>query len=404
MTLRHFLRVTGANRLPALSVFTGAGGLDLGLEAAGFEILACIEIDRIARATVAQNRPGWRFIGPGDAAAIAPTLRPETFGLQRGGLALLAGGPPCQPFSKAALWAPNGAKGLSDPRSTTVATFLQLLEAFLPQTMIIENVPEFARGRMSTLPVIEAALRRINSLYRTRYRLDSRIINAVDYGVPQRRVRAILVATRDGNAFRWPKPTHADAPVRAWDAIGSVRPTIARCATGRWADLLPSIPEGENYLWHTARGGGTPLFGYRTRYWSFLLKLAKDEPAWTIPAQPGPSTGPFHWDNRPLSKEELLLLQTFSAEWHVEGSYRQQVQQIGNATPPLLGEIFGRAIGAQVFRVPYPHTMRFVIGRAPLVPAPNRLLPLPRRFSKKERTVPNPHPGIGKGPGARGSP
>ena len=70
---------------------------------------------------------------------------------------------------------------------------------------------------------------------------------------------------------------------------------------GKWADLLPSIPEGENYLWHTARGGGMPLFGWRTRYWSFLLKLAKDRPSWTIQAQPGPATGPFHWTNRRLS-------------------------------------------------------------------------------------------------------
>jgi hypothetical protein len=65
---------------------------------------------------------------------------------------------------------------------------------------------------------------------------------------------------------------------------------------GKWGDLLRSIPEGENYLWHTDRGGGLPLFGWRTRYWSFLLKLAKRLPSWTIQAQPGSAIGPFHWD------------------------------------------------------------------------------------------------------------
>ena len=75
-------------------------------------------------------------------------------------------------------------------------------------------------------------------------------------------------------------------------------------ARGGWADLLPSIPEGQNYLWHTDRGGGRPLFGYRRRFWSFLLKLSKHRPSWTLSAQPGPSTGPFHWTNRPLAVRE----------------------------------------------------------------------------------------------------
>src|SRR3546814_15139025 len=68
--------------------------------------------------------------------------------------------------------------------------------------------------------------------------------------------------------------------------------TLFRSAIkGKWADLLPSIPEGQNYLWHTERGGGIPLFGWRRRYWNFLLKLAKNKPSWTIQAQPGPATG-----------------------------------------------------------------------------------------------------------------
>ena len=88
-------------------------------------------------------------------------------------------------------------------------------------------------------------------------------------------------------------------------------------AAGKWAGLLPTIPEGENYLFHTRLGGGRPLFGYRTRYWSFLLKLAKDEPSWTLQAHPGPATGPFHWANRPLTVQEMLRLQSSQqpGEW-----------------------------------------------------------------------------------------
>src|SRR4029078_5650811 len=86
-----------------------------------------------------------------------------------------------------------------------------------------------------------------------------------------------------------------------WDAIGhlSNREVDEPLApAGKRAGLLPSSPEGNNYLWHTPRGGGKPLFGWRTRYWSFLLKLAKDKPSWTLQAQTGPATGPVHWPNR----------------------------------------------------------------------------------------------------------
>lgn len=383
-----------------LSVFTGAGGLDLGLEAAGFDVIGCIENDSTARATLKANRPQWYLIGSGDVIEVASSIRPQALDLQRGDLDILAGGPPCQPFSKAALWAPNGARGLKDPRSNTLAAFLHLLEIFLPRALVIENVPEFVRGKTSALPEIRAALQRLNVRYGTRYRLDVRLINAADYGVPQRRLRAILVAVRNGAPVRWPEPSHTGTPVRSWDAIGKIASSIEGKASGRWASLLRSIPEGKNYLWHTPHGGGLPIFGYRTRYWSFLLKLAKSEPAWTIPAQPGPATGPFHWDNRPLSAEELLRLQTFPCEWRVSGGRRQQGRQIGNATPPLLAELIGRSIGQQLFHIPYPYLPVFSIARKRSVPRAAPPTRVPSAFSSR-RSNPPPHPGQGKGPGAR---
>ena len=117
---------------------------------------------------------------------------------------------------------------------------------------------------------------------------------------------------------------------------------------GRWAKLLPSIPEGKNYLWHTDRGGGERLFGWRTKYWSFLLKLAKNQPAWTIPAQPAQNAGPFHWRNRQLRTSEMLRLQTFPSDIFVAGTRAERQRQIGNAVPPLLAEVIGRAIIASL--------------------------------------------------------
>src|SRR5260221_13645095 len=108
------------------------------------------------------------------------------------------------------------------------------------------------------------------------------------------------------------------------------------------------MPEGDNYLWHADRCGGKPLFGWRRRYWSFLLKLAKARPSWTIQAQPGPAIGPFHWDNRYLSMRELCRLQTFPDDVHVVGTRASIQKQLGNAVPSLLAEVMAREMRGQM--------------------------------------------------------
>jgi DNA (cytosine-5)-methyltransferase 1 len=384
-----------------LSGFSGVGGLDLGLEAAGFTHVGCIEMDEVARRSLKANRDDrWPVLDAGDILDVAETLRPTDVGLRRRGLTLLAGAPPCQPFSKAAQWSRTSRIGLDDERSDCLHGFLDLAETFLPKAILLENVTGFAQGAIAALPEIERSLAQINARWGTHYRPESRVIDAASFGVPQRRRRAIIVALRDGGRFFWPTPTHDSAPMRAWDAIGRLPVADPPVAVGKWADLLPSIPEGENYLWHTSRGGGRPLFGYRTRYWSFLLKLAKDLPAWTLPAQPGPSTGPFHWDNRPLAVEELLRLQSLPADWAVDGNYRDKVRQVGNATPALLAEVVGRAILSTV-QVPHPSgSLRLAIPRLTRVPkrtSPEKVSPAYRSL---EGNHPD-HPGAGLGPKAR---
>jgi DNA (cytosine-5)-methyltransferase 1 len=166
---------------------------------------------------------------------------------------------------------------------------------------------------------------------------------------------------------------------------------------GKWAALLPSIPEGENYLFHTDRGGGKPLFGWRRRYWSFLLKLAKNRPSWTIQAQPGPAIGPFHWENRRLSTRELCRLQTFPDNVCICGGRTSIQRQLGNAVPSLLAEVIAREIAVQL------------LGKRRVL-APPKLLPpdrSPAPPAERARTVPRqflelvgdhtPHPGTGLG-------
>ena len=385
--------------LTALSTFTGAGGLDLGLECAGFQTVACIELDERARDTIVANRPHWNLLETGDIIHAAYELTPSDVGLSPGELSVLSGGPPCQPFSTAAQWADQGRKGLDDPRSLSLLAFLHLAETFLPHVLLIENVPGFVLGRSSALEVINSELSRINGTCGTQYRADVRVLSAEEYGVPQRRRRAILIACRDEKAFEWPEPTHLRAPIRAGDALADVRPERLPVPRGQWAQLLPSIPAGMNYQYHTSRGEGQPLFGHRRWFWSFLLKLDPQQPSWTIPAQAGPATGPFHWDNRPLAIEELGRLQSFPLNWVFEGGEMARRKQIGNATPPLLAEVVGRAIAKSLFGRRFNSPPLLNIPRRRRIPVAPPPTSVPEQF-RARLNAQQAHPGVGRGPGA----
>jgi len=120
-------------------------------------------------------------------------------------------------------------------------------------------------------------------------------------------------------------------------------------AGGQYHDLLEQIPPGDNYLFFTKkRGYPNPIFGWRKRYWSFLLKLSPDMPAWTIQARRSNNMGPFHWRNRILRLEEVKRLQTFPDDWQLSGRLEEQWRQVGNAVPPLLAYCLGKAIAQQL--------------------------------------------------------
>lgn len=389
-----------------LSCFSGAGGMDLGLETAGYESVGCIELDQIARDTLVKNRSGtWPLLDEPDVVKAGNSLTPSDLGLERRELTLLAGGPPCQPFSMAAQWA-KPKQGIGDDRGQTILGMLNLAERMLPQAILIENVAGFLRGKNSAAETIGGRLKQINIDHGTRYRLHHWVLNAADYGVPQNRRRAIAIAFRDLDPdlkLDAPPAPYADQPLTAWDAIGAITPAEIPEHGGGYAELLASIPEGRNYQYLTAKGGGpeVELFGYRTRYWSFLLKLSKDAPAWTLPASPGPSTGPFHWDNRPLAIEERLALQGFPANWELAGNERDRVRLVGNATPPPLAESMGRyiamALGSEGAPTVDSVQPRSAVQRRDDAPPPVTPAPLPPRWQAQVGTR-APHPGTGAGP------
>lgn len=399
-----------------ISLFTGAGGLDLGLEAAGFETRVAVELDADAVATLRANR-NWSVLDR-DIHSVSSNEMLKAGRLKEGDVDLLAGGPPCQPFSKSGYWANGDAKRLDDPRASTLEEYLRVLRDTKPRAFLLENVPGLAyRSKDEGFRLLEATINSINREYETNYSLQFEVLNTAEYGVPQERQRVFIIGHRDGLEFKFPKPTHAanyeDDAVdlfkeqlepfhTAWDAIGDLGddndPTLR--LTGKWADLLPSIPEGQNYLFHTDRGDGKPLFGWRRRYWTFLLKLAKSLPSWTITAQPGPAIGPFHWNNRRLSTRELCRLQTFPDGYEIIGGRISAQKQLGNAVPSAMAELLGLEIRRQLLG----HTVRrkglsLLPKRRTPVPDAEPVMPVPEQYLALIDEY-EPHPGTGLGYGA----
>ncbi len=400
--------------LKAISLFTGIGGLDYGFEIAGFETSVAVELDAVCCRTLRLNRD-WRVI-EGDIHSVTSKILLKTAKLKKGQADVLIGGPPCQPFSKSGYWARGDAARLDDPRADTLTAYLRILRDTQPKTFLLENVSGLAyKGKSEGLDRILHGIKRINAETGSNYRPVWQVIDAASYGVPQHRERVFIVASRDGKLFKFPKVTHGERddlllgadiePYRTvWDAIGdlSARSNDPKLKmTGKWADLLPTIPEGENYLWHTPRGGGKPLFGWRTRYWSFMLKLAKDRPSWTIQAQPGPATGPFHWSNRKLSAHELCRLQTFPDSLEFDCGRNDIQRMLGNAVPSLVAEVIAREIRAQFLGKPVkkkkpellpPHRAK--------TPAAERALKVPAKYLPLVGNHAE-HPGEGMGNRAR---
>ncbi|MCX7351349.1 MAG: DNA (cytosine-5-)-methyltransferase, partial [Alphaproteobacteria bacterium] len=332
--------------------------------------------------------------------------------LKPGEADVLIGGPPCQPFSKSSYWVRGDALRLDDPRADTLTAYLRLLRDAQPKAFLLENVYGLAyQGKDEGLRYILDGIAQINRETGTNYEVNWQVINTAEFGVPQIRERVFLVGLRNGKRFQFPEPTHAPAVVdnsdlfdvrepyrTAWDAMGDLpEPDLDGLRVGgKWGDLLPSIPEGQNYLWHTARGGGKPLFGWRTRYWSFLLKLSKRMPSWTIQAQPGAAIGPFHWNNRKLTFEELCRIQTFPDGLRIDCGRTEMQRQLGNAVPSLVAEVLARQIRQHLTGQRMNAPLRLLPPRREGTPPPTVLKSVPRKYHVLIGDH-APHPGTGKG-------
>ena len=345
----------------AVSLFSGAGGLDLGIEQAGYASRVAVEWDHDAADTMEKNASE-HF--PDLQAVVREDLYPLANGngggvstrdiLRAGGFErrerpdLLVGGPPCVAFSKSGFWLDWKREG-DDPAASLLQAYTRVLAEARPRHFILENVYALTFNNKASRPAFERLQREISD---AGYKFTWQVLNAADFGVPQARPRLFIVGAAKGERLpELPAPTHSGSWERRASGGGSEPhvstgqalaglvspPEPEEVVRGRWGHLLADIPPGGNYLHYTAeQGHPNPLFEWRSRYWSFLLKLDPAKPAPTIQAQPGPNVGPFHWENRRLRVPELRRLFTYPDTFEFVGKRASVQSQVGNSVPPLL--------------------------------------------------------------------
>jgi DNA (cytosine-5)-methyltransferase 1 len=360
-------------RVPTIDLFAGAGGLSIAARRAGCDVRLHVDLDSWSCETLranAHHHDG--VVLQADIAALSGNEVRALARVSRAEPLLIIGGPPCQPFSKAAFWSEDGddaayrrarANGAEAPkpkqhghrpdeRRFLVDDFMRIVVESRAHGFVFENVSSLLapRNRKMFTSLLDAAHAAGFSTTQVR-------ANAADFGVPQKRQRVFVLGSRCDEVFA-PLPTHTVVPDpetgrKPTPVCGEVLAPYAgddffepeEVIEGRWADHLRAVPPGWNYKHHTAWGGHPrPTFVTETRFWNFLLKLSPDLPSWTIPAGPGPWTGPFHWESRRLRTPELAALQGFPEGYVFVGNRRERVRQIGNAAPPPLGEPMIRAV------------------------------------------------------------
>jgi DNA (cytosine-5)-methyltransferase 1 len=378
-----------SKRLTKISLFSGAGGLDIGLEQAGFETRVCVEFDKSCQQTLEANRS--RFGDPSvsflhNITEESPGHILEVAGLRPGEATLVSGGPPCQSYSTA------GKRGsIVDPRGTLFFQYVDVIQIAQPRFFIMENVrgilsaaikhrplhlrkdegfplkPDEELGSVFSriiLPAFEQGLG---------YQVSFGVLNALDYGAAQDRRRLIVIGSRDrelGQLMDRPlienlvPPTHdieGTGGRETWkvlkeglEGLDDPDPEFQKYSDAR-AKVFDNVPPGKN--WRYLRddpeygdeyvkkilGGAYDATGGRVGFWRRLSWDRWTPTLTTSPTQK--STGLCHPDEtRPLSVKEYAMIQGFPSNWEFAGSTAAKYRQIGNAVPTQLAKSLGRTL------------------------------------------------------------
>lgn len=381
-----------------ISLFSGAMGLDLGLDRTGrFDLLACVEKEHSFCQTIRKNRDKGLLsqqlkVFEGDISSLDPAVVLDACGLRPGELDVLVGGPPCQSFSTA-----GKRMATQDPRGTLLWQFLRFVEYMQPRFFLMENVRGLLSAALKHRPIAERPekggralepdempgsvvrlfaedLKRLPGIG---YHMDCFEVNAVNYGAPQLRERALFVGNRFNVTVDFPNPTHGPARadedfqeelfgaerLKPWSTLGdaiadlpSAPEDVIMDFSPRKKSFLAMVPPGSNWrslpveVQQESMGSAWFAKGGRSGWWR---RLTFDLPCPTLVTMPNhASTSLCHpTEIRALSLKEYAAIQEFPSSWSFEGTPSQQYAQVGNAVPVRLGEVAGEVIASQLDRL-----------------------------------------------------
>lgn len=358
-----FEQTNSTNKVIALSFFSGAMGLDLGLEKAGFQFRLACESDKTCQETIKANRPDIPLIGniwkytASDIRKIANI---------QGDIDVIVGGPPCQAFSTA-----GARRGFDDERGNVFLYYIRLLLELRPKYIVIENVRGLLSAPLKHIPQHErmgeqsenilnqpggALLYIVEKLRSGGYTVAFNLYNAANYGVPQIRERVVIICSREGGKVPYLNPTNSNDArfgLPSWRTLREAIEGVQGCDHTNFPEsrlrYYRLLKEGQYWkdlpkdLQPIAMGSSYKLGGGKT---GFYRRLAWNKPSCTLVTSPTmPATDICHpEENRPLSIQEYKRIQMFPDDWMLCGDITKQYKQVGNAVPTGLGEAIGKAI------------------------------------------------------------
>lgn len=356
-------------KLSALSLFSGAGGMDIGVRNAGFEILSCVEVDHNCCDTLRFNIQRERkntIVHETDVRIIDPKKMMHILGLKEGGLSLLFGGPPCQSFSQI-----GKQKALDDERGLLLFQMIRFAEAFRPRAIQIEQVKGLLSSKDQTGKSGGVFKYFLSELERLDYVPKWQILNAADYGVPQNRYRVFIVATEKPNGFVFPEPTHGEIKSHAslfnlkpYCTVGEVLIDLGNPSPKNGDRRLDShidvTPEGDRKRIHGVPEGGhlaaqthlpkSQIKNLTKKDTTKFLRLSRNLISHTL------RCGEIFYhpnEDRYLTPREYMRIHGYPDEYLLLGPIRgrsgvvrnlDQHRQVANSVPPPLAYIMAKNI------------------------------------------------------------
>ena len=336
-------------KVSVVSLFSGCGGLDIGFKHNGFETIFATDNWEIACNTLKKNNMA-REVKCIDVRELkfASLIKNNEI------VDCIIGGPPCPPYSQTRHYLTDKKGGLQDEKAGfAVPEYFRAVKELNPMVFMFENVDGFMfKTHLEAFEFVQEEADLLG------YKIFYKVVNCANYGIPQTRKRFFCVGVKkDLPDFEFPEETHSD-PTKLkgklpWVTCGDVLSEFDNITEeeenqrpgSKDYELFKSIPPGDNYLYYTEkRGCPNPLFKWKSRYWTFLLKLSPNRPSWTIQASFSNNQGPFHWKNRFLRIEETKRIQTFPDDYVITGDFKEKWRQIGNAVPPMMAGIIAKKI------------------------------------------------------------